>query len=287
MEHIFPPEVIRNSAEKHFSTFSRKLHVIYISILLFIAAAIVSLFLIKTEITVLSRGMIRSAKEPIPVTIPINAVIQKSFIRENCFVQAGDTLLWLDKEKLEKSINHLKGLMNENNHYLRDMALLLNNESRSVELKTKLFKKSIQEYEQRISEFDTEIALLQKKYQRTKKLFDKQVIPDAEKEEKEYQLKKKKEEKKLFIKLTHNKWQHLATEYKVANKEYQSEITGFKKDLQNYFIKAPHTGYISNFKGLIPGNFVTLGQVIGMIQPAALDGIPLPAIAHIIKNKKL
>jgi membrane fusion protein, peptide pheromone/bacteriocin exporter len=268
MEHIFPPEVIKNSVEQHFSTFSRKSQVIYLCLLLFTAGAFVPLFLVKTEITILSRGLIRSAVEPIPLTTAANAVILKSSVAENRPVNTGDTLLWLDKEKIEKRIAHLNSLIDQNNDYLEDLACLTDFGLRPVELRTALFKRSREEYRQKISEFDTEIGLLEKQYRRSKILFENQVIPQAEKEEKEYQLAKKTEEKEVFIKLTLSKWQSFATEYRSASQNYRSEIAGWAKDTENYYLLAPHSGYISNYNGVLPGNYVASGTVIGFIRPA-------------------
>lgn len=268
MESIFPHEIIRNSAENHFFKFSRKTSIIYSFTIGILSFAIILLFIVKTEVTVLSRGLIRSAGEPVPITAPVNAEVIKTTIKENGFVNTGDTLLWLDKEKHEEQILHLQNLISENNGYLNDIKTLLVNEYSSFGLKTELFKRICDEYRQKISEFNIEIELLQKSYNRTQVLFNKKVVPQADLEDKEYLLAKKEEEKEVFIKLNMNKWQQLANEYILLNKKYQNEIVGLRKDIENYFMLAPHTGYITNYSGILPGNFVTSGQIIGVISPS-------------------
>ncbi|MBW6536268.1 MAG: HlyD family secretion protein [Mariniphaga sp.] len=268
MESIFPQEIIRNSAENHFFKFSRKTSIIYSFTIGILSLAIVLLFIVKTEVTVLSRGLIRSAGEPVPITSPVNAEVIETTIKENGFVNTGDTLLWLNKEKHEEQILHLQNLISENNGYLNDIRTLLVNSSFSSGLKTELFKRICDEYRQKISEFNIEIELLQKNYNRTQMLFNKNVVPQTELEDKEYVLAKKLEEKEVFIKLNMNKWQQLANEYILLNKKYQNEITGLRKDIENYYILAPHTGYITNYSGILPGNFVTPGQIIGVISPS-------------------
>ena len=148
-----------------------------------------------------------------------------------------------------------------------DLRILLGNDSFSAELKTNLFKRTRDEYRQKISEFNIETELLQKSYNRTQILFGKNVVPQTELEDKKYLLDRKLEEKDVFIKLNLNKWQQLVNEYMLLNKKYQNEIAGLKKDIENYFILAPHTGNITNYRGILPGNFVTPGQVIGVINP--------------------
>src|SRR5690606_11178584 len=159
MDSIFPQEIIRNSAENHFSKFRRKISIIYSITIGILSLTIVLLFIVKTVVTVLSRGLFRSAGEPVPITTPVNAEVIKSTIKENGFVNTGDTLLWLDKEKHEEQILHLQNLIRENNGYLNDIRTLLINESFSSGLITELFKRICDEYRQKISEFNIEIEL--------------------------------------------------------------------------------------------------------------------------------
>jgi len=242
--------------------------VIYSSVTLSTVVVFIFLFIIRTEITVLSRGLIRSTGEPVPITVPVNAEIIKSSVQENRFVNAGDTLVWLDTEKYVEKIAHFQTLIDENNSYLNDITRLLETDFYSGKLKTNLYKKTRDEYRQQISEFDIETELMQKNFNRAQILFNKNVIPKTEMEEKEYLLAKKKEEKDVFLKLTLTKWQGLVNEYNLENKRYRNEIAGLRKEMENYFLVAPHSGYITNHNGVLPGNFVTPGQLIGVINPA-------------------
>lgn len=268
MERIFPPEVIRYSAEAHFHALSRNTQIIYCIILCFITVSFLSLFVIKTEITVLSRGLLRSTRDPVPLTVPVSAEIIKSSIMEDSFVRAGDTLLWLNKEKLDTRIAYLQDWMSKNNAYLNDLTLLLDSNAYTVELKTNFFKRSKEEFLQKLAQMNTEIGLLDKKYSRAKILFDKQVISRTEEEEKKFQLAGKRNEKEVFIKLTRNKWQQLADNYIVENEKCNNELSGLKEEIEKYFLMAPHSGNISNSTGVLPGNFIMSGNVVGIIQPA-------------------
>lgn len=59
MKNILPQEIINLSVENHFSKFSKKSHFIYVTIIVSLVGMVISLFMIKTEITVQSRGIIR------------------------------------------------------------------------------------------------------------------------------------------------------------------------------------------------------------------------------------
>ncbi len=108
MKNIFPQEIIKLSVENHFSKYSKGSYLIYLSAILFLSTAIGSLFLLKTEITVQSRGFIRSSGEPILITAPLTAEVKKSVLKENLFVNEGDTLIWLNSNKLKEKIKYFQ-----------------------------------------------------------------------------------------------------------------------------------------------------------------------------------
>lgn len=265
MSTIFPPEIIRESVENHFSKFSNKSSAIYISVILMFLGTVVSLFFIETEITVQSRGLIRSTSEPIQITSPVVAEVLRSSLEENKFVQTGDTLLWLNDAKYTEHIEHLQNLVNENELYLKDISLMAG--SKYTGLKSELYSSTHSNYRQKLNEFDLNIELLQKSYKRANLLFQKQVIPLTEIEEKKFQLEKMIEEKKIFMQTSRNEWQRQATGYKLENKKYANEIDGLIRDMENYAILAPGTGFISNYNGIQQGSYVSPGQAIAIISP--------------------
>lgn len=265
MNKLFPSDIIGLSTENHFSKFSKKSSAIYIVVILAFIVAVVSFFFIKTEITVQSRGLIRSSVEPIQITSPVVAEVVKAVLKENKSVTIGDTLIWLKREKLKERIEHFEKLIFENESYLYDISLMLKFKYHS--LKTDLYKTTHSQYRQKLSEFDLRIKLVQRSYNRALTLYNKNVIPLAEKEEKEFHLEKTIEEKKIFVKQSRNEWQRLSTDYKLENKTFRSEIVGLHRDMENYIILAPGTGVIANFNGIQPGSFVSPGQPIAIISP--------------------
>src|SRR6056297_2770385 len=108
MEKLFPPDIIKSTAESHFSTFNTRSQIIYIALLLFLLGGILMLFGIKTDITVQSRGIIKSSIEPVRITAPVAAEVHRVNLNENETVLEGDTLIWLNNEKIQKRRHHLE-----------------------------------------------------------------------------------------------------------------------------------------------------------------------------------
>lgn len=265
MNPVFPPEIIKTSVENHFSKFSKKSNLIYSVIILFAVGTVLSLFFIKTEITVQSRGIIRASSESVPISSPVIAEIVRCSVNENMLVNEGDTLLWLKNNKINKRMTHISNLIKENKDYLADINFMLN--CTYAGLRTDLFNTSHAGYRQKLNEFDLKIRAQRKLFNRAKQLFENSVIPAAEMEEQQFALDKIITEKENFIQSTRNEWERLAVNYRLENKKYENEIAELGNEKENYAILAPETGYITNFNGVKAGSYVTPGQNIAFISP--------------------
>ena len=265
MKEIFPPDIINLTVENHFYRFSKFSCTIYSLTILFIAGVVICLFFIKTNISVQSVGIIRSSSESIKITCPVVSEVLKTNIDENKFVQKGDTLIWLNYEKPTERINHLKALVLQNEEYQNDLRQMLAFRYNSI--KTSLYKSVHAQYRQKLAEYDLEISLLRKSFARAKSLFEKEVIPQTEIEEKQFQLDKIIESKKIFVKQNRSEWQQLDEEYRLKDVDYKNAINELLKDFDNYVIISPGTGYVTNFNGIQAGSYVTTGQTIAVISP--------------------
>jgi len=98
-------------------------------------------------------------------------------------------------------------------------------------------------------------------------LYQKEVIPLAEIEQKEYELDQIREEQQLFVRQARNEWQKEQTEYQLQNRNYKNEIAGFTSELEKYYITAPISGFISGYSGVQSGSFLTVGQSIATLSP--------------------
>jgi len=266
MKKIFPPEIVDSSVESHFHKFSKFSNVIYIFTILLVIGIGISLFFIKTDISVQSAGIIRSLSDPVDITSPTVAEVIKTDIAENRLVKKGDTLVWLNSEKLKERIEYLNSIIIQNNDFQNDLKVLLDGKYSPI-LETELFKSILAKYQQKLEDLNLEINLSEKSFNRTKLLFEQEVLPANELEKQQFQLEKAIENRKNFIKQNRSEWQQLITEYELSIKKYKNEISELYKDLKNYIILSPQTGYITNFNGIQSGSFVTVGQRIAIISP--------------------
>jgi membrane fusion protein, peptide pheromone/bacteriocin exporter len=265
MNNIFPAEIIGMSVETHFSKFNSRSGTIYITLIIGLVAAVFSLFFIKTDVVVTSKGIFRSEAEPVDLASGITGEVIMSVLEENRLVMSGDTLVWLNTQRHMERILHLKDLAALNAVYIKDLDNLM--AGISDEFSTRLYQASYEEYMQRLQEFDINIQFLQKSYDRARHLFQSNVIPATEMEEIDFQLSKRIEDRKVYVGLRNSEWQKQAADYETVNRNYKSEIDGLIKDMNNYFITAPITGHVARYTGIKKGSFIAAGQVIATISP--------------------
>jgi len=265
MNNVLPHEIIKNSYENHFSKFNSKSRIIYCGASFIIFLIGISLFFIKVDINVLSRGVIRFASAPVPITSMVSAEVEKINLEENKFVTAADTLIWLDTEKYQKKISFIQDHINKNRSYIHDLNILPY--EKSEDLLTGLFRTVYEEYNQKINELNLNIEILEKSYCRALILYNKGVIPLADKEKEEFHLINKIEEKRILIKQNRKEWRNLSDEYEKTNNDFQNEINLLKEQIKNHFILSPVSGYISNYNGIKKGSYVSPGNVVAIISP--------------------
>lgn len=262
---IFPKEILNHTAENHFIHFNSRSVIIYLSIIASIIVALSLLPIIKIDITVQSRGIIRSNFESQTIYSPITAQVNKISIKENQMVNKGDTLIWLKDDIIVDKQKHIQIKKADNQEYIAD----LNNMHRyeSDRLKSNLYKSEYSEYFQKIKEYDFLIRQTKKEYNRSKLLFNKEVIASNEYEQKEFAFQKNKEEKRLYFKQIRSKWQQMIYKYTLEVRELDAEFVRLTEESNNYFIVAPASGNISNYSGIKEGGFLLPGQPIAILTP--------------------
>jgi membrane fusion protein, peptide pheromone/bacteriocin exporter len=265
MKKIFPQEIIDLSVETHFSKFNTVSQVIYLSILALLLVSIASLFGLKTDITVLARGIFRSSAEPVQLIAPLSGEVIKTNCEENKLVKMGDTLIWLNNSKLRQRISHIGTLIDENKAYLADIEYLLSGKPES--LTTALYRAGYSEYRQKLNELGANIEFLRKANERVKHLYSLRLVPATEMEDADYNLSRSVEEAEIYKRNRQAEWQKMAVDYQVMISMQMAEIREIEKEISNYYITAPFTGHIVQFNGVRPKGYVAAGQVIAVISP--------------------
>lgn len=230
-----------------------------------VAGTISSLFILKVDVSVMSRGILRSSSEAIPLISPVIGQVERCMLAENMLVQKGDTLLVLDCEKIDKQIQDLQKLNLRNRNVLDDIIALRDLDFMAIT--TELIVASSIKYKQAIVDYELKISRQTERFTRAEKLFQKEVIPYLEFEEESFALNAIRQEYMSFVEGSKEEWAKLTDQYALEIEALNGQICKLQKEKENYCIRAPESGHITHYSGVRAGSFVTTGQNIAVISP--------------------
>ena len=221
--------------------------------------------LTNIDISIQSRGIIRSSGENIPITSLQSGRIIYQKVTPNLAVNKNDTLLILDSKENKNEKNRLEDELKFKKTILADLTQV-------VQLKNSgLVNVSIQEdyyrYITHFKELELKSDQAQLKFNRDQFLFQENVIPLIEYERSKFENEIAKEVSKGFIKDNLTRWQFDIKEISKEIINISNEINKITLEKNNYFIKAPITGHIINSIGLTENSNLLNGQVMAQISP--------------------
>jgi len=266
MKHnIFPKEIIQFSVENHYFRFSRHSKAIYILLVGMVLISLTLLPFIMVDVTVQSRGVIRSREEVTTIQAPITGQVEKVYIKENVKVAVGDTILRLAPEKISDQMRVLDEKIKLYSDYITDIEGLLH--SNKPQLQTDLMRSSYQEYRQKLMEYQLKLETTKKDFQRTQLLYKKELIAAADYEKKKLEFDQLLKERDFYISQKKTEWQQQLFQYRIERKNLSDSREQLVFEKRFYVVLAPANGYISNFQGIQTGSFILTNQTIASITP--------------------
>lgn len=150
--------------------------------------------------------------------------------------------------------------------YIRDLENLTG--SRNTPIQSELLQSSSAEYNQKLKEYQLRLETAGKDFQRTKLLFEKEVIAAAEFEKKELELNQLIKERDFYISQKKSSWHQQIFQYKTELQSLTNNHDQLRFEERFYVVIAPANGYISNFTGVQTGSFIFPNQTIATITPS-------------------
>ncbi len=254
-----------NTLENLQATNKTKSISVYLVVVVSIIIFLLSLPLIKVDISSQSRGIIRSRTDNVPLTTIVSGKITSIHLKNNKSVRMGDTLITISKENLDadKALND--DLLDRSQSISSDLSKVLLN--KDAQLKTALIREEYNKFVTQKKELQSKVNQAQISFDRFEILFNKGVIAKSEYEKYLFELQLANQALNSFIKQQTSNWQNQKNELELRLKNFEGNNNKIKVQEVNYFILAPVTGTIENFSGLQVGSFINASQPIAFISP--------------------
>jgi len=236
-----------------------KTKLIYQSILLAVVLLMLSLPFVKVPISISARGTIRPNQENTKIISLVSGrIIMSSLYENNQHVHAGDTLLIITSKALYSKKDYQQRLRNDYMVQLRDLDYLINKTPKEVQ--TGLYQKEWSALQQKITEIQTQITLAKKELDRNTSLYNDGVISLAEYEKSIYQHEQLEVQRNSIREQQLAVWQSKKSELTQQLISLTSDVAAIEIEEDNYIVKAPITGRVTNIQGFQTGNYLIQGQ---------------------------
>ncbi len=239
---------------------------IYVGVLILIIVTLCTLPTIHIPISSSSRGVIRSVKENTKISAMISGkIIYTQLDRNNQEIKQGETLLIVTAEQLDTQKNLQNSQSSDYSAQLHDLKKLTTGQVSG--LQTGQYQKEVSALQEKIAQYQTQLSLAQKDYERAVTLYNQGVIPKAEYDKYDCDYQGLKKQISGIKEQQMAQWQAQKRETERQLRSSGSEIQRINQEKKNYIITAPISGRLINFSGIQKGNFLIQGQNIGEISP--------------------
>ncbi|GAB6120743.1 HlyD family secretion protein [Dysgonomonas termitidis] len=262
MKQLFPAGIVENTVQTHWTKRHSKSKIIYLIIIIGLITTLVSLPFIYIDVSVQSKGTVRSVNENNSIQSAVYAEVAQIAIYENKRVEQGDTLIWLRTDELDEQINRLIEKQIENGLFIRDIDRLVNG---SYSAATPKYQTELAQYRAKLAEQDITLSQAQNEYAVSKELYEKGVEAKYDYQQTESRYKTAGSQKALVKQQQISNWQAERTRLEYENKDLNSELLQLQKRKTQYIITAPVIGNIVQYNGIQAGNFTQTGQSIAQI----------------------
>ncbi|WP_237088326.1 HlyD family secretion protein [Nubsella zeaxanthinifaciens] len=257
---------ISENAIAHLHQTRVRSQLIYIVVLLAVAATFVSLPFIYTSVSVKGQGILQSGIEKVELLSPANGRLISVNLKDNQKVKKGEKLLILDAGLPAQQNQLLDEHTNDLNAKLSDAKNLLKN-IQIHQLKTAFYQASWQEFQTQLVKAKIETDQAFRIYQRYQILYNKQAVTLAEYEQYKFNYEHALSGQEILQKKYRSQWNNEANQWNNELRDLKNQQVQLREQEKQYTLKATIDGSIQNLTGLQVGAFIYANQKIGEISP--------------------
>lgn len=238
---------------------------IYLVVILVLVGVLACLPIINVDISSQSRGILRAAKENVPISSLVSGKLTYVNAVNNQTVTQGDTLFTISTDNLLAQQLRNDSLLELRMLELKDYKHLISQQFDS--LTHPVIIEQYNSYKAKQQELQSRKHQAQITYNRYYHLYKKQVIAKAEYETHLYNLRFAKQALEQLNTQQQNDWetQKQRLEERIQELKVRSVELVFEED--KYTITATSSGTLENVMGLQVGSTINASQVIGTISP--------------------
>ena len=264
-DRLYPTDIVEDTVEYHLAKNSTKSQVIFITVVLTLVIAIVSLPFIYVDVTVQGTGIIRPVTEKTEVKALVSGRISGIFVMDGQTVQKDDTLLIIQSATLASQYSLLEKQKQETEDYIADLeklVILKASDFNSEKYQGEYFK-----FKEQITQVKNKRKKAKRELERNEVLLKQEFISKKEYDDLKYQYTLADNEYNVTVTNQLSIWKSELSRYRSSLEDTKSQIEQLQKEKEFYVVKAPINGTIEQFTGIYEGTNIQSGQTIAGISP--------------------
>lgn len=267
---LFPKEIVEYTAENYIYSIRTSSQIIYIVVLLCVAAVIGSLPLIHLDVSIQSRGAIRAKTGSSVLASPVSGKIIALHATENQMVKKGDLIAELEIFKLEFLENFYQESIEQIINEKDDLGFLIGKISGdpsndTVLFKTNFFDSEYREFKTRVREFELQMQFAESQLIRSQQLLEKGLISQRQLDADLYAVDKTASSKNVLIESMRKNWEQGFLQRENKLNELDVQLEQLLTDKVDRVLVAPFDGTIQQIENWTLGSFVQQGQKIALL----------------------
>lgn len=242
-----------------------KTQIIYMIVLLAILATLVSLPLIKVDVSVKSNGLVRPIIEKNELRSMVAGNIEEVLVSDGQKVQRGQPIIRLQEEISESKLMQNSFELSQRDKFIHDLSILAS--GRNGGLISDQYQAQYQRFQATMSEQLAAVNKLRADMEMYERLYTEKVIAWKEYADRKYDYEKSQASYNSAVQQQRSTWQDDLSRLKMENNRLQADHRQLKKEKEWNVIKSPVSGTLQQFTGRYAGAYIQAGEVLGVISP--------------------
>ena len=239
--------------------------IIYHLCLLLIAGVLISLPLVRVQISVTGKGIIRPRQEKATIIPVTSGMVEEVYVSEGDYIKMSDPILKVRSFNAARNLQLLKMELSDTDHYIDDLNGMLSDPVK-VPARQK-FRTSWKEYCHHLDYLTLMYEKAHRDWARQTGLHKGGLISDKEYDDLTFNKNKAKQDRVRFMSESRRAWQEDHTAYLDRKRLLTKQIQQTEEQIRRSMINAPVSGSLEEFSGIFPGSVLQAGETIGVISP--------------------
>lgn len=243
----------------------------YFILILFVSLSTISLFYIKTDITIRTTGVTRPNTERTEVKPLITGLIQKINYREGDIIKKNATIAIIQNNNSEskKMLNDYE--IGKKRQYIQDLELLTTLQNIDIEifqqLQSPLYRQQISRFVHQITEQEAKLKKVSHELAMNDTLVKQGVVAAKDLFDKKIEYTQAQANQEVLKKEQLSIWEQSLSNYKLELSQLEAQKTQLLQEEKLYDIKAPTEGIIQGINNRYAGGVIQMGEAFCIISP--------------------